>query len=173
MSKHLQLFLLLVVSSQGLMAQDAAPASSAAADLPREIIITPTMSLKALGQAVIQAEENLFGKFNELNDDDDYNINCFRYTHTGTHIPRRVCVPKFLVAATAENAGEVAFSFFYDPFGSPFLLSQRAMVNETSREYEILQAKMEKFAKEDPVFRAAAQDLIFLQREIKARRNDK
>lgn len=161
---------LLLLESVSGQTVDEAEAVTSTGDLPTEIVVTPTMSLKELRNLIIDAEEDLFGKFNALNDDDDYNIECMSYARTGTHIPTRFCVPNFLVAARAENAADVAFSFWTDPYGHPFLLSDRAMVNELSSEYKILQRKMEEFAEQDPEFREAAAILILLQREIQARR---
>lgn len=146
--------------------------AGASQDLPTEIVVTPVINLGDLGKLVIEAEEEMFGQFNELNDDDEYDIECLSYRRTGTHLPARYCVPNFMVAGRAENSSDVAFSFWTDPYGSPFLLSDKALVKEMSREYEVLQKKMEEFAKENSEFREAATNLILLQREIKQRRGE-
>jgi len=167
------MFLLLSLSGNAL-AQDepSGPVRDQAQNrnLPVEIVVTPTMRLGDLRKLVERAQDNLFARFNALNDDDDYNINCFRYATTGTHIRVRICVPKFLELAKAENASEAMFSMATDPYGSPYLLSNRELESEKSREYEVLEDKMEQFAEENQQFRNAAENLIILQREYLARK---
>ena len=42
------------------------------------------------------AQDRMFGLFNELNDDDRYDIECTVETVTGSLISQRVCQPEFL-----------------------------------------------------------------------------
>ena len=159
---------LLLAFAQNAYSQDSQGTESESAqnELPIEILVTPTMSISDLKQLIITAEEDLFGKFNEMNDDDDYAIDCHDYIPTGTHIPRRVCVPKFLMDLRAETSADSTFSLGTDDYGSPFHPNNRGMVKELTREYEILQEKMEEFAAENAEFRQSAVTLIELQRAL-------
>ena len=57
-----------------------------------------------LQHQVYQAEERFFELFNELNDDDLYDIHCRMHAPIGTKIKKRACVPNFYEQLTADKA---------------------------------------------------------------------
>jgi hypothetical protein len=65
-------------------------------EAPEEIIVTGEQSLTQLQVKIELAQDRMFGLFNELNDDDRYDIQCTVQTRTGTLISQRVCLPEFL-----------------------------------------------------------------------------
>jgi len=49
-----------------------------------------------------EAEEALYGLFNSLNTDDDFDVRCFKEAPTGSHIKRRVCRANFVTRLIRE-----------------------------------------------------------------------
>lgn len=68
-----------------------------------EIVVYGDRSLIALRKQVYRAEENFFDLFNELNDEDEFDVQCFYFAPTGTRIRRHTCRANFVVAAEAEE----------------------------------------------------------------------
>jgi len=75
--------------AQGTTANEGA----AAAD---EVTAVGERSPKSLRQDVLQAEDAVYSLFNELNDDDEYDVVCKRQTKIGSQIPQRICLPTVL-----------------------------------------------------------------------------
>lgn len=67
-----------------------------------ELVVVGTPSLIRLKHMVYRAEESFFAAFNELNDDDEYDVRCFYETPAGSHIRRHVCRANFV--REAESA---------------------------------------------------------------------
>jgi hypothetical protein len=44
-----------------------------------------------LRQAVVEAEDRFHARYNELNDNDDFDVNCRQEARTGTKLERRIC----------------------------------------------------------------------------------
>jgi hypothetical protein len=63
------------------------------ADIGDEIIVRG--SLEALRRQIVQAEQLVFARFNDINGDDAFDIHCRWVVPTGTHIRQRVCVANF------------------------------------------------------------------------------
>ncbi|WP_428102182.1 hypothetical protein [Candidatus Rariloculus sp.] len=75
-----------------------------AADVTEEVVVIGTRTRAALRAQVRDAEDRVFALFNELNDDDDYDIHCRIWERTGTLIGRRVCWANFVGKATTNEA---------------------------------------------------------------------
>ena len=73
-------------------------------EAPEEIIVTGEQTLTQLQIKIELAQDRMFGLFNELNDDDRYDIQCTVETRTGTLISQRVCLPEFLRKAIEVEA---------------------------------------------------------------------
>ena len=56
-----------------------------------EIKVMGARSLALMRRQVVEAEDQVFDLFNELNEDDDYDIICKRETRIGSKLPRRIC----------------------------------------------------------------------------------
>ena len=111
MKTLLRLALIFPLFAPAVVAQETRiPATVQSAGLPYEVIVTPNVTKKDLRQLIQQVEEDFFARFNELNIDDDYDVICYRYTPTNSHISRRVCEPNFKIRARADNASETAFA---------------------------------------------------------------
>lgn len=172
------LFVPPLVFSSLLAAQDETNRETSAESprLPYEVIVTPNVTRADLRQLIIQVEEDFFAKFNELNIDEDYDVTCYKYTPTMSHITKRVCEPWFMIRARGLNASEVTFGLASGSgsTGSGFNSAQRAtfamppetMRREMSDDYEVLQEKMEAFTKSNIEFRSIAEALLELKAQL-------
>ncbi len=68
-----------------------------------EIVVYGEQSLISLRKQVYLAEENFFDLFNALNEDDEFDVQCFDFAPTGTRIRRHACRAKFVVDAEAAE----------------------------------------------------------------------
>lgn len=129
--------------------------------LPYEVIVTPDVTRRDLRRLMIEVENDLFQRFNELNLDDDYDIICERRRPTMSHIKRRTCEPKFLIRVRSENASEFAQALNSRYQG--WLFSPSTLKREVSGNFEILQEKMEALTTQDYEFRSMAESLLELR----------
>jgi len=149
---------------------EATAVQASAQRLPYEVIVTPSIRRSDLRKLIIQVEEDFFEKFNELNIDERYDILCYRYIPTASHIPERVCEPYFMINSRAANVSEVV-SMIMGPPGkrdrlSVPLFDPRAMRNQVAFEYDILQKKMEELNKDNLELRSIGQALATLKARL-------
>ena len=81
--------------------------SSESSQAIEEIIVYGEKSVGDLRREVYKAEENFFDLFNSLNQDFEYDVNCYYEMPTGTHIRRHVCRANFVVEATSVQYVEI------------------------------------------------------------------
>ncbi len=150
--------------SHNTVAQDTSgsPQSAAISRMPYQITVTPNPSRARLKKLVDEVEDDFIDRFNELNLDDDYDIQCGKVTPTMSHIRTRVCEPNFYIEARAENVSNFLFSE-----GGTYLLSSSAMEKETHREFEVLQQKVNELTETDRDLREVAYVLAELKRRLK------
>ncbi|HXC60735.1 MAG TPA: hypothetical protein VN645_15575 [Steroidobacteraceae bacterium] len=67
--------------------------------------------LKQLKQAIVEAEDRFYSRYNELNKVDKYDIQCAEDAYTGSRIPQRHCFTKLQLDAMAQNGKEVVEYF--------------------------------------------------------------
>ena len=80
--------------------QATAPQTSAPPTaLPEEITVTGQKQMGLLRRQIEDAEDLMYGLFNEWNDDDRYDIHCRWEAPLGTRIRQRVCRPGFVADA--------------------------------------------------------------------------
>jgi TonB family protein len=108
------------------------------------------------------AREKVFGLFNSLNIDDEFDIVCRNLPRTGTRIPQRVCRPNFSGTATSEAGQEFADALF---FGCEGGLNEscleagrsraQAAVSAVSINDQRLSAEVQRLIRENGEFREA------------------
>jgi len=69
-----------------------------------EIQVIGTRTFFRLRMQIVEEENKLYGMFNELNSNDDFDIECENIAPTGTHISQRVCEPRFVIEMRASMA---------------------------------------------------------------------
>jgi len=67
-----------------------------------EVTVTGQRLISHLRLEALRAEDRAFDLFNQLNDDDQFDIVCRRESPTGTRIKYRQCAPKFFIRAEAH-----------------------------------------------------------------------
>lgn len=133
-----------------------------------EITVIGQKQIFDLRGRIIQSEDRAFGIFNELNDDDDYDIHCKAEAPTGSHIKRRMCLPNFFRRATADNALE-----FLGLIGGWSNYSVPSPSARSVFEYynPILQKKVRELAMKNPELYDALRENYELNEELKKTRN--
>ncbi len=169
----------LLTLSVATSAQEPSPTTTAEAlDKPYEIVITPTISRAGLRDLIAGVEEDFFTKFNELNIEDAYDIVCYKYTPTMSHISRRVCEPIFMLKTRSDMASRVATLLGSKWVGTRtsadmFHTSDHELVKEKRDDYRILQELMEEFTQSDREFREIGEVLAQLKSRLENyNRND-
>ena len=72
-----------------------------------EIVVYADKPLVALRRDVYKSEENFFDLFNSLNQDFEYDVNCYYEVPSFTHIRHHVCRANFVVEATSVQYVEI------------------------------------------------------------------
>ena len=109
--KHLLSFLLATLALAGgpSIAVLAAETSAVApADLSEirdleEIVVTGDRTLSAAREAIVEAEDRFYNRYNELNTDDKFDIKC-RMQEQGSKFRVRVCIPRYVEEGTHAEA---------------------------------------------------------------------
>lgn len=150
-----------IFSSVSLMAQDqvstASSTSQSSNALPTEIIVTPLMNRRNLRSLISQVEEDFVKRFNELNLDDDYDVDCYSYTSTGTHLTKEICEPKFFRDSRREDAQTAAININQRKKGAPVIAVLEAVQVQSDEElalgvkekYAIMQEKVAELTNSD------------------------
>jgi hypothetical protein len=97
--------------------------------LVEEVIVIGLRPMTSIRQEIANTEDLIYETFNELNNDDAYDIICTREAPIGSQIPRRVCRSGFMVES--ETA---AFMDFLDTGYGEVSLSRQRLVLEHQRE---------------------------------------
>jgi hypothetical protein len=107
-----------------------------------EIVVYGDKPLGALRREVYKAEENFFDLFNSLNQDFEYDVNCYYEVPSFTHIRHHVCRANFVVEATSVQYVEIRTRGPRYPTVPPELV--------IAKKKKILRQKMEALVAEHP-----------------------
>jgi len=81
-----------------------------------EIVVIGDPTVRSLRGALRAAQDQVHELFNELNDDNQFDIHCYSETRTGTNISRRFCKPNYVDTTTAIE-GQAYLNDLRDRFG--------------------------------------------------------
>lgn len=133
-----------------------------------EITIIGQKQIFDIRKKILKAEDRVFGLFNELNEDDEYDIQCKVEAPIGSNIKRRMCLPNFYHRATADNASEfINLIYGYSNFSTP---SSPARLVFAIRN-EVLQKKLRELARKNPELLDALRENYELNEELEKTRN--
>ncbi len=107
-----------------------------------EIVVYGDKPLGALRRDVYKSEENFFDLFNSLNQDFEYDVNCYYEVPSFTHIRHHVCRANFVVEATSVQYVEIRTRGPRYPTVPPELV--------IAKKKKILRQKMEALVAEHP-----------------------
>ena len=134
-----------------------------------EITITGQKQIFSLRKQIILAEDRAFKLYNELNDDDTYDIHCTMEAPIGSNLKRRICVPNFYWRATADNASEfLGLIGGYSNYSAPSPSAKSVFAYQ----YPILKDKVRELAKKSPELLDALRKNFELNEELKKTRNE-
>ena len=97
---------ILVMSAVACMAAAAdtnTVAATTSADVLDEVVVSGTR-VREMREAVIKAEDRVVARYNELNQVDDLDIRCLKYTPTGTRLSYRFCLTRLQERAQQTDA---------------------------------------------------------------------
>ena len=126
------------------LAQEAAPPSQPATGIDE--VIVPGTRPENLRVEIERLQAAVYDRWNVLNSRDEFDIQCRSLEPTGSNIPVRTCVPKFVIEAEsratkeASRAGSRADSYASD---AALTMSQKSSE---------LTAQMQRVAREDEQF---------------------
>ena len=109
--------------------------------LVEEVIVIGLRPITSIRHEIINTEDLIYTSFNELNDEDAYDIICTKEAPIGSQIRRRVCRSRFMV----ESETEAFLDFLDTGYGEVSLSRQRLVIKHQS---EI----MAELANENPDF---------------------
>lgn len=128
-----------------------------------ELIVTDSKSRAVqLRKQIEVAEAKAFNLFNELNDDDEFDIYCKNVARLGTTIKLRQCEPVFLSEAKVEE-GKFYLNAIRDSYSGHTL----AVAQTLAIKNPILKEKMETLARENPGFNQTLTEHLELKNELR------
>lgn len=167
--------LVAVCSIPALAAAAEAPAPDAAAEpaatatrerLPEEITVTGQKLFSTLHKQIREAEDRMYGLFNELNSDNLYDVHCEWEAPLGTRIRQRNCRPNFFLRASEENAQAYLAQLRGEPGANVIPVNAQLAFH-----YPILEQKMKALVAENPELLDAVLRHYELQQELDARKS--
>lgn len=157
------------------MAQQSAPAPGAGDNLlneleepPREMTITGQRLFRHLREEIHEAEDHMYGLFNELNDDDMLDISCEWHAELGTRIRQRSCQPEF-VRQAREGQAE---NFIHRVQGSGYANVNPPAMSVLGHYSPILEQRMKELIRESPEFFEAIQRHHALREELNRKKSN-
>jgi len=129
--------------------------TGSSASKEREITVLGERSFFTLRLEIEAAEEEVYGLFNELNTNDDFDVKCTREVYTGSHFKRRSCMAAYLREAEAENAQNQLK-------GIDTRLSLSGVKGEVRQQTLAMEAEMAQLALDNPGFLQALRKLAEL-----------
>lgn len=176
------LLLVPIFCSSPLLAQnneksDLLATSQSAENLPTEIVVTPLMNRRDIRSLISKVQDEFIDRFNELNLDDDFDIECYKYSPTTSHIRKDVCEPKFLRKARAVDASLAGFNL--DQTVKRYQLeavqvqTDNGIRSGLGREYITLQRKVAYLSDNDRALKILLENLNGLKDQLENYRKDR
>lgn len=132
-----------------------------------EIVVLGAHSLTLLRQEVIVAEDKFFEIYNELNDDDRFDIICENRRPTGTRIQVRECKARFVRDAEVDATQDALMMN-----NSPANVAAQP-IRAAKEDYETLDKKLKTFAVENPELQRALMEYDNLSKKYSEEREKK
>lgn len=153
--------------SLAAIAQDQDAEATAETEEIDEIIVLGARSLTLLRQEVIVAEDKFFDIYNQLNEDDKYDIVCETRKPLGTRISVRECKAQFVRDAEYEAIQDAL------QFTNSVANVTAQPVRAATRDYEILDEKLKAFAVSSPELQEALMEYDNLNKKYSQQREKK
>ncbi|MGB4248145.1 MAG: hypothetical protein WBJ75_10535 [Pseudohongiellaceae bacterium] len=143
------------LTALALTALIATPAVNGA----EEQIVIEDLTVPQLRAEIEKIQTEFYRVFNTLNDDDEFDIECQKFTPTGSNIPETGCEPNFVSERRGENANAYRA-------GTDELMTSDALIKELQPEFEQLTAKINELSAENQYFQELGQILNMLRARL-------
>jgi len=130
-----------------------------------EIQVIGTRTFFRLRMQIVEEENKLYGMFNELNSNDDFDIECENIAPTGTHISQRVCEPRFVIEMRASMAQDWLL-------GIGELNSTSDLRVETADQMAKLEEEHDRIVIEHPEYLETLRNFVDLQTALKLKKEN-
>lgn len=121
-----------------------------------EQIVIEDLTVPQLRAEIEKIQGEYYKVFNRLNENDDYDIVCQKFTPTGSNIPQTGCEPAFVTKRRGENANNYRA-------GSDELMTNDALIKDLQPEFERLTGMMNEISTSDQYFRELGEILQMLR----------
>ena len=121
-----------------------------------EQIVIDDLTVPQLRAEIEKIQDEYYSVFNRLNENDDFDIVCQKYTPTGTNIPQVGCEPAFFTKRRSESANNYRT-------GGDDLLTNDALIKELQPEFEKLTAMLNEMATSNQYFQELTEILQMLR----------
>ena len=135
------------------------PASGASASADEEVIVRGRLQRSGLRARIELAENAFYDRFNAINSDDEFDIVCRQVVELGSRIPKRVCEPNFVRAASERIGKDTLMSMQ----GGAYAGNTQAAAGEAHYKRLLIEQEIRKLAKEDAVLLQRLMRLAALQ----------
>ncbi len=125
-----------------------------------EITVLGQRTIGTIRAEMVAAEQVVYDMFNELNDDDDYDIICKKETRIGSQIPHRICLSRRYRDKLAEATVEESDGMQMTVGG----------MTSNKKHQKIMMEKMRALATAHPELLDALRERYRLESELKAER---
>lgn len=128
-----------------------------------EIRVTAAQSFFLLNSQIEYATARLYSVYNDLNEIEEYDVDCRNSDWTGTHIKQQECWPAFFDDIVARNTQDARF-------GIAELMPVQQLKRLHAARFDELRANIEKVASENPPAAEALLELGKLERALAAKK---
>lgn len=115
-----------------------------------------------LRAAIVESQDRFYALYNDLNDQDEFDIVCGELLPTGTKLVRRACFPQVVHTATEEEALAIWFAMFMGGAARPQVTPPNTVLAGKVQDYR---KNMLKVLRRNPKLRALANESEDLQRK--------
>jgi len=119
-------------------------------------VVIEDLTVAELRTEIEKIQTEFYKVFNTLNEDDEFDILCQKFTPTGSNISEIGCEPTFVTKRRGDNANDYRS-------GTDELMSNEGLLKELRPEFEQLTEKMNAIAGENQYFRELGQILQMLR----------
>ncbi len=137
----------------GLTALSAAPVVNAAEEAQ---VVIEDLTVPQLRAEIEKIQTEFYRVFNTLNENDEFDVVCQKFTPTGSNIPQIGCEPNFVSKRRGANANEYRL-------GTDELIGNDALIKELQPEFEQLTASMNEISTKNQYFKELGEILRMLR----------
>ena len=151
---------------------ESAIESQAANSVIEEISVIGERTTYSLRLEIESAETEVYNLFNELNNNDEFDVTCEEVVYTGSHLPVRTCMAAYLRKEQAYHTQNYIQSLSGDSLGAPgsgTLLDFNSVKGEVLEKTKAMEQEMIRLAVEVPEFAASLKKLSGLVGALEAR----